>query len=710
LDNRVEEVLRKYFGYRDFKAGQEKIIDSILKGHDTMGIMPTGGGKSLCYQIPALILPGITIVISPLIALMKDQVDAMNSQGVAATYINSSLRQSEIRDRLNRTAQGEYKILYIAPERLTSDYMKKLVEIIPVSVIAIDEAHCVSQWGHDFRPSYRAIASWIETMPYRPVLAAFTATATRQVRDDIVKLLGLHQPRIKLVGFDRANLYFSVIKGTDKSKFIDQYLKAHPEQSGIVYAATRKEVDSLYEYLQSRGYKSGRYHAGMSADERTLSQDAFIYDEIPLMVATNAFGLGIDKSNIRFVIHHNMPRHLEAYYQEAGRAGRDGEAGDCILLYSAGDVQIQKFLIEQTLLSEERKEAEYVKLQQMVDYCHTTRCLRQTILQYFGEENTAEFCNNCANCNEDFEKKDMTIEAQKILSCVIRMNQQYGTSLVAAVLKGSQAKRIKDLRLDQLSTYGIMADMTIAAITDIINILLAEDYLNSSNGQYPVLRLGKKARPVLRKEAQVILNLPSRPQEGAADDSLFESLRALRKEIAQKEQVPPYIIFHDSTLREMSLRLPADYDSMLAINGIGESKMQNYGQQFLDLIISLKPDGRNDKAQPEVKTEAKSHKDKTPSHMISWALYQQGNSLAEIAGQREIKLRTVEDHILRCAREGCSVNWDEFIDEEEEKCILEVAERLGFQKLTPIKQELAEDISYFTIKAVLYKHNINKNI
>jgi len=725
LEEKIQQVLKKYFGYSTFKPGQETIINSILQGLDTVGIMPTGGGKSLCYQVPALVMPGTTIVISPLIALMKDQVDSLNTLGVPAAYISSTLTPKEIRDRLVNASRGIYKILYVAPERLTSDYMTSLAEAITISLIAIDEAHCVSQWGHDFRPSYRAIGSWIESIPCRPVVTAFTATATAQVRRDIVKLLSLNRPDIYLTGFDRENLYFMVVKGLDRTRYIDQYLKEHSQQSGIIYAATRNDVDTLYQHLKTRGYKAGRYHAGLTAAERTYTQEAFIYDEIPVIVATNAFGLGIDKSNVRFVIHHNMPRSLENYYQEAGRAGRDGEPGECILLFSPADIQIQKFLIEQTVMSESRKQKEYLKLQQMVDYCHSTRCLRQTILEYFGQKNVPDSCENCANCNQDYELKDITLEAQKIFSCIKRMRERFGTALVASVLKGSKSKRIKSLGFNRLSTYGIMADMSIPAIGELINILIAEDYLSTTGGQYPVIHLNQKAWPVLRSEARVILRMP-RKQEVEADSSLFLALKSLRLEIAQKEQVPPYVIFHDRTLRDMSIQMPVDYESMLMVNGVGENKMKKYGQQFLDLInrlctetqppygagpgstLVVAPGGAAPAQKPSSDIlntpAAPAKKDKTPSHLITWELYQKGDSLPEIAREREIKLQTVQEHILRCAKEGKTVNWEDFINQEEEKIILETVQKVGKETLRTIKDALPEDITYFSIKAVLCKN------
>ncbi len=712
----IQQVLKKYFGYSEFKPGQEAIIKNTLQGRESVGIIPTGGGKSLCYQIPALLLPGISIVVSPLIALMKDQVDALNNLGIPATYISSILTPQEINRRLQLVCQNHYKLIYIAPERLTSEYFSRLAETIKISLIAIDEAHCVSQWGHDFRPSYAAIAPWIEAMPYRPVISAFTATASDRVREDIIRLLSLRNPSIHLIGFDRPNLHFTVMKGTDRKKWVEYYLKSHVEQSGIIYAATRKEVDSIYDYIKSWGIPAGRYHAGLSTEERNQSQEAFLYDDIKVMVASNAFGLGIDKSNIRYIIHHNMPRNLESYYQEAGRAGRDGEKGDCILLYSPADIQTHKFLIEQTTSSEERKAEEYQKMQAMIDYCHTTRCLRQSILEYFGEKDLPENCGNCINCTQSYESRDMTIEAQKIFSCIIRMNQQYGINLVASVLKGSQNKRIRELRLDQLSTYGIMSNMTIGAISDLINMLAAEDYIYTTAGQYPVVKLKQKSLPVLKSQARVILRMPARPEIVQEDSRLFQSLCALRREIAQKEQVPPYVIFHDLTLREMSARMPQDYDSMLAISGVGEIKMQKYGEQFMNIIRSYSLEdkssshmesGENAAPVKESKPTKQPQEPKQPSYLISWQMYQTGSTVSEIARQRKLTYLTVQDHILRSAREGFTVDWREIVSEEEEACILKAIQEVGSERLKPIKEMLPEEISYYAIKAVICRMELD---
>ena len=579
----VREIMSKYFGFRDFKTGQKEIVDCILQGRDALGIMPTGGGKSLCYQLPALTLPGLTLIISPLIALMKDQVDALNDQGINASYINSSLNHSELYNRLDKARRGYYKLLYVAPERLESENFTDLLQELPLSLVAVDEAHCVSQWGHDFRPSYLGIGAWISSLPQRPIVAAFTATATPRVEEDIIKLLGLEQPVVFINSFDRPNLYFSVHKGVDRSSFINRYLKEHPDYPGIIYAATRKEVDSLFDELTKQGFSAGKYHAGLSNAERSCYQEAFIYDQIKVMAATNAFGLGIDKSNVRFVIHHNMPRHLEAYYQEAGRAGRDGQEADCILLYQAQDILIQKFLIEQGILSPSRKEMEYAKLQDMIDYCHTSHCLRKYILEYFREGGVPEHCQQCANCMER-ELRDITIEAQKIFSCIVRMKQAYGSKLIASVLKGSKQKRIIELGFDRLSTYGIMSELSTASIIDLINLLAAEDYLSISSGKYPVVTLTPRARPVLRSQEQIILSLPKIPQAAAPESNLFEALRELRLQIARQQGLPPYVVFPDITLREMATYLPQDREAMLKINGVGQVKFERYGEQFLDII------------------------------------------------------------------------------------------------------------------------------
>lgn len=714
----VKEVMAHYFGYSEFKPGQEQIINHLLHSRDILGVMPTGGGKSLCYQLPALILPGLTLVISPLIALMKDQVDALNDQGINASYINSSLSVGEINNRLRRAQEGYYKLLYAAPERLDSEQFSRLLASLPLSLVAIDEAHCVSQWGHDFRPSYLNIGRWIDSIPQSPLRAAFTATATARVREDIINLLGLRQPHVVVNSFDRANLHFSIVKGVDRTRFIRKFLDTHPDQPGIIYAATRKEVDRLFEELTARGYKVGKYHAGLSTEERNTTQEAFIYDRVQIMVATNAFGLGIDKSNVRFVIHHNMPRHLEAYYQEAGRAGRDGQDSEVVLLFHAGDIQVQKYLIEHSEMAPELKQVEYSKLQSMIDYCHTTHCLRQYMLAYFGE-NASDQCGNCMNCGE-METRDVTIDAQKIFSCIIRMKQAYGSALIASVLKGSKQKRILQLGFDRLSTYGIMPEYSIPEIVELINLLASEDYLTIDVGQYPVVYLTSKARPVLRGEQKIILRLPPAPTTVQVESELFQALRELRSRLAQQQKVPPYVIFADKTLRDMCTYLPCNQADMLGINGVGNIKFEKYGRQFLDLICqynnnpepvkepvidteteaSLKdPGAKERKAAPSQEPKEK----KTPTHLLTYQAYQEGKTLEQIALERKLTLRTIEGHMLRAAEEGLYIDWSAFITPEKEEQILEQARLLGIEKISPIKAALPEDISYFTINIALLK-------
>lgn len=579
----AHQALKKYFGYDQFRKGQDQIISRLMDGRDTVGIMPTGGGKSLCYQIPALLFSGVTLVISPLISLMKDQVDALANVGIQATFINSSLSFSEGKERLTAAARGDYKLVYIAPERLSVPDFVRALERMEIALVAIDEAHCISQWGHDFRPSYRSIPAMITQFEKKPTVVALTATATPNVTTDIRQLLGIAADGVVATGFARENLNFQVIRGQNADTFLLDYLKTNRDQPGIVYAATRKEVDRLYARLAQKGLAVGRYHAGLSEQERASSQERFLYDDLTVLVATNAFGMGINKSNVRFVIHYNMPRNIEAYYQEAGRAGRDGEKSDCILLFAPQDIRLQKFFIDQSEMDDALKQAEYHKLDQMIGYCHTETCLQGYILRYFGEHNP-DACGHCGNCLDTRDQSDVTVEAQKVMSCVKRLRERYGKTMVAKVLAGAADQKVLSFRLNQLSTYGIMKEQTQKQISEFIDFLTAEQYLMQQGGAFPVLALSERSLPVLKGEAKVLKKGRVRAERLAVDDALFESLKQVRKALAQKEFVPPYIIFSDQSLREMSARLPATDHDFLMIKGVGQQKLEKYGQAFMEAI------------------------------------------------------------------------------------------------------------------------------
>lgn len=583
--NKARQILQKFYGYEDFRPGQKKVVESLLNKNDTVAIMPTGAGKSICFQIPALLFEGVTLVISPLISLMKDQVDSLRQLGIAAVYINSSVSKAQLYKDLQDISAGFYKIIYIAPERLTSEYLPDSFKNLNISMVAVDEAHCLSQWGHDFRPSYRNILNFTNSLRIKPIISAFTATATPEVKTDIINLLGLKQPNVFVTGFDRPNLYFSVLRGEVKDKFVIDYVKKHQDEAGIIYVGTRKDVDALQVLLEIKGIKAGRYHAGMTDEERNQMQEDFLYDNLSVMVATNAFGMGIDKPNVRYVIHYNMPKNMEAYYQEAGRAGRDGLSGNCILLYSPQDTQLQKFLISKSTESEIRQQLEYKRLQSMVDYCHTPQCLRAFILHYFGEFDVEEHCDNCSNCKLEGELIDITIDAQKVLSCVYRMHERFGVKMIAEVLKGSKSAKIKQFNFERLSTYGLMKERKLKDISDLILRLSAMQYLDITESQYPVVTLNELSWQVLRGQKKVWQKMVI-VKKAKAKGELFEALRSLRKELATKEKLPPYMIFSDATLTQMATDNPTDLELMKNIRGVGEFKLQKYGEEFLTVIKS----------------------------------------------------------------------------------------------------------------------------
>lgn len=583
--SKARQILQKFYGYEDFRPGQKKVVESLLNRNDTVAIMPTGAGKSICFQIPALLFEGVTLVISPLISLMKDQVDSLRQLGIAAVYINSSISKAQLYKDLQDISAGFYKIIYIAPERLTSEYLPDSFKNLNISMVAVDEAHCLSQWGHDFRPSYRNILNFTNSLRIKPIISAFTATATPEVKTDIINLLGLKQPNVFVTGFDRPNLYFSVLRGEVKDKFVIDYVKKHQDEAGIIYVGTRKDVDALQVLLEIKGIKAGRYHAGMTDEERNQMQEDFIYDNLSVMVATNAFGMGIDKPNVRYVIHYNMPKNMEAYYQEAGRAGRDGLSGNCILLYSPQDTQLQKFLISKSTESEIRQQLEYKRLQSMVDYCHTPQCLRAFILHYFGEFDVEEHCDNCSNCKLEGELIDITIDAQKVLSCVYRMHERFGVKMIAEVLKGSKSAKVRQFNFERLSTYGLMKERKLKDISDLILRLSAMQYLDITESQYPVVTLNELSWQVLRGQKKVWQKMVI-VKKAKAKSELFEALRSLRKELATKEKLPPYMIFSDATLTQMATDKPTDLELMKNIRGVGEFKLQKYGEEFLTVIKS----------------------------------------------------------------------------------------------------------------------------
>ena len=601
------ETLKTYFGYDTFREGQEKIVEAILTNRDVLAIMPTGAGKSICYQIPALILPGITLVISPLISLMQDQVKALNDAGIHAAFINSSLTENQISKALYLAASGRYKIIYVAPERLENYEFLEFARNVEISMVTVDEAHCISQWGQDFRPSYLKIVEFIKNLPKRPIVSAFTATATEEVKNDILCTLSLADPEVVITGFDRKNLYYSVENIRRKDEFIMEYIEKHPTESGIIYCATRKNVDNLFELLFKRGVPVTRYHAGLTNETRKKNQDDFIYDRTPVIIATNAFGMGIDKSNVRYVIHYNMPQSMENYYQEAGRAGRDGENSQCILLFSLQDVMIDRMLLDNKDFSDVDEEDEYLirqrdirRLQTMEGYCKTTGCLRNYILEYFGEK-TSGPCDNCGNCHREYHEVDMTAEAKWVVNCVAETRGRYGLTIVLGTLMGAKRARLRELRTDQYKSYGALSGHSEAELRTLISQMTEMGYLYQTQEKYSVLKLGnitplkdenirvimrtyEEKEPDKKKKTQKAVRKRSTDALTSAGYDLFEVLRKLRLEIAKEESMPPYIIFSDKTLIDMCVKKPSDEEEMLNVSGVGANKLKKYGQRFLQEI------------------------------------------------------------------------------------------------------------------------------
>ncbi|HAQ1735810.1 TPA: DNA helicase RecQ [Enterococcus faecium] len=580
----MNDLLKQYFGYDEFRPGQKEIIQKVIDQENVLGIMPTGSGKSICYQLPALLLDGLTVVVSPLISLMKDQVDAANQLGIPATFINSSLDGYETARRFQEIDRQQYRLLYIAPERFIMPDFIQAMKRWNVRMIAIDEAHCISQWGHDFRPSYLQMANQLDQLPNRPVIVALTATATVQVAADIKRLLKIPENNHIQTGFERENLRFQVIKDQKKEQYLIEYLKINKNQSGIIYAATRKEVDRLYHLLKKFDFSVGRYHGGLNENERTEMQEAFLYDRLQLIVATNAFGMGRNKSNVRFVIHYQIPGSLEAYYQEAGRAGRDGLSSEAILLFSPQDIQVQKFFIQQSQREEGQKQKEYEKLKAMTEYVYIESCLQQYILNYFGE--TSSPCNRCGNCLDDREIVEVTTEAQMVLSCLKRMGENYGKQMLMKVLAGSKEQKLQALGFGHLSTYGLMKNQSQKETMQLIEYLISNGYLLTINGEYPVLKVTERGIQVLKGQESVYRKEPKKVQQLSDEetDTLFEVMRELRTDLASEAGVPPYVVFSDSTLKEMSRIRPSSRLEMLQIKGVGQSKLDKYGEAFLSRI------------------------------------------------------------------------------------------------------------------------------
>lgn len=603
MDRRALEVLQHYWGYDAFRPAQEVPVSTLLAGHDLVAIMPTGAGKSICFQVPALLQEGLTIVFSPLISLMKDQVDGLRQQKIPAAFINSTLDQETFNKTLYYVRIGAVKILYISPERLASQFFRNVLQTLKISQIIVDEAHCISQWGHDFRPAYQLIGQFLKTMPHRPVVGAFTATATKAVERDIKILLGLENAQVHITGFDRPNLHFAVARISQRMDYIVDYVKAHQEQSGVIYCITRKDVEKVYQNLVKAGIAAGYYHAGLPDQVRKDMQNKYAYDEIQVMVATNAFGMGIDKSNVRYVLHYQMPRNMESYYQEAGRAGRDGAPAECILLYNGQDVQVHKYLLEQSQLEPARLSIEQRKLQAMIDYCFTSQCLRKYMLAYFGQEVPWNKCHNCSTCLHQGQVQDMTAEAKAIFRAIRGTDERFGTTMISAIVRGEHNDRIRRAGYDALPVFGALSSYSAQEIKGMIQQFVASGYLHQSMGKYPILSLQAGAEEVLAGHSQVqeIKQEVAQPRAKRTSDhsrismetstnSLFEALRLHRKRIALAQKVPPYLVFTDTVLIDLAALKPKTLADFANVKGVGEAKLKKYGTSFLAVIAQYEND------------------------------------------------------------------------------------------------------------------------